>query len=531
LDLFKKLYRWPFRSLANQLLVTYLVVITMALFAVSIWALFMIRSESVNNLRNSLEVEAVNLALEIDNDLALDSARARARIKAAVDRHAQNLHVSITVVNDEGHVLADSGARPEGENISNQIEINDALAGIVAIYERPAPHSNWLFIAYPVRSVGHTDGVIRVGMPLYDMERRLNSDLYVFLRIIIATWVITVIISLWLAKRVNRPVREMSAMAKNIALSGDMSEFVPVSRRDEIGELGMSFNQMIGRLREQERLRQEFIANASHELKTPTMAIGSVVEALQAGAKEDPKLREQFLDSLERLVERQSSLLQDLLDISRLDSGLERDWQEKVSLDQLVQDAIEQIRPQAEKKSIQLSNALIDYASNASNITIPGNALQLQRAIVNILTNAVNYTPAGGTVTVSYGTAEDERVKVEIKDTGSGIDPSDLPHIFERFYRADKARTRASGGTGLGLAITREIVARHHGTIKVDSTLGKGSIFSIFLPARYETSAIANRAEVDQSVAKVQYQSTGIKESGASVKVSSDEKSKESVSI
>ena len=484
----KKIYRWLFRSLANQLLVTYLLVITVSLGAVSLWALNMIRTESVNNLRNSLEVEAVNLGLEIDNDLALDSKKSRARIKDAVDRRAQRLGVSITVVNDEGHVLADSGRRPEGENLSNQAEINDALAGIVAIYERPTPNNNWLFIAYPVRAAGHTTGVIRIGMPLFDMERRLNSDLYGFLEIMLATIVVTVAISLWLAKRVNRPVREMSAMARNIALSGDISEFVPISRRDEIGELGLSFNQMIGRLREQERLRQEFIANASHELKTPTMAIGSVVDALQAGAKNDAVLLPQFLNSLERLVERQTSLLQDLLDISRLDGGLDADWKEDVGIEQVLADAIEQIRPQADKKKIELVNAVVSENSPGSNHVIPGNAIQLQRALVNILSNAVNYTPAEGSVIISSNYADEERMEIRIRDTGLGIDSSDLPHIFERFYRADKARTRAAGGTGLGLAITREIIARHHGTIKVDSTLGKGSTFAVFLPTKLSTA-------------------------------------------
>ncbi len=487
---FKNIYQWLFRSLANQLLVTYISLVTIALFAVSIWALFMIKSESINDLRNSLEVEAVNLALEIDNDLALDSEKSRNRIKMAVDRHANKLGVSITVVNDDGHVLADSGGgpgsslTPSGENISNQSEINDALAGVVGIYERKSnkTNSNWFYIAYPVRAAGHTTGVIRVGVPLTDIERRLNNDLYVFLKIILATGVVTTLISLWMAKRVNRPVKEMSAMARNIALSGDMSEFVPVGRRDEIGELGLSFNQMIGRLREQERLRQEFIANASHELKTPTMAIGSVVEALQAGAGEDPVLRPQFLTSLERLVDRQTSLLRDLLDISRLDGGLEDDWHDDVNIVQVINDAVEQLRPQAIKKEVELINndGIEDKPESA---TIRGNALQLQRAIVNILTNAVNYTPAAGTVAVTARLAGNERIAIKVHDNGVGIDSSDLPHIFERFYRADKARTRASGGTGLGLAITREIVARHHGTIEVESVFGRGSTFTIFLPA------------------------------------------------
>jgi signal transduction histidine kinase len=477
-----RVYRWLFSSLANQLLFTYVLVITVALFAVSLWALFMIKSESINDLTRTYEVEAVNLALEIDNDLALDSEKARARIKAAVDRHAEKLNVSITVVNQEGHVLADSGTFPNagGENIGNQVEINDALAGIVAIYERHQHNSNWLFIAVPVRAAGRTTGVIRIGVQITEINRRLNNDLYVFIEIILATAALTVMISLWLARRVNRPVREMSALAKNIARSGDVSEFVPVTRRDEIGELGQSFNQMIGRLREQERLRQEFIANASHELKTPTMAIGSVVEALQAGAVDDPKLRTQFLSSLEKLVERQASLLQDLLDVSRLDGGLERQWSDEVNILQVISDAVEQIRPQAAKKGIELScEADLD---GRVDLVVPGNSIQLQRAIVNILTNAVNYTSDGGTVMVTTRLSEPERLEIKIRDNGVGIEPQDLPHIFERFYRADKARTRERGGSGLGLAITREILVRHNGTIDVESSVGKGSSFTIVLP-------------------------------------------------
>jgi signal transduction histidine kinase len=484
-----------FNSLANQLLFTYLLVITIALFAVSLWGLFMIKSESFNDLRNSLEVDAVNLALEIDNDLALDSMQAKQRVKAAVDRHASKLNVAITVVDEDGHVLADSNANvlAGGENISNQSEINDALAGIVAAYTRSSPstHTNWFYVAYPVRSTGKTQGVIRVGVSLNNIEQRLRNDLIVFLEIIVATGIVTVLISLWLARRVNQPVKEMSAMAKKIALSGDISEFVPISRRDEVGELGLSFNQMIGRLREQERLRQEFIANASHELKTPTMAIGSVVEALQAGAADDSTLRKRFLGSLERLVERQSSLLQDLLDITRLDAGSERVWHGHVDVAHLVADAVEQIRPQAEKKTLQ-----IKIQMDASGYAVSGNAIQLQRALVNILTNAVNYTPEGGVISLTAHLADAERIEIKIQDTGVGIDPADLPHIFERFYRTDKARSRASGGTGLGLAITREIIARHHGIVNVESAISKGSTFTIILP---KAEIVASEKVKDES--------------------------------
>jgi len=463
-------------------------VITIALAAVSFWALVAIRKESLTDLQNTLEVEAVNLGLEIDNDLELDSPKARKRIQSAVDRRATRLGVAIVVVDKDGRLLADSSEPGPVENLSKEQEINEALAGVISKTTRSDPDSlkNWMYVACPVRSSGTTTGVIRVGVPLTEIERRLKKDLFVFLEIILATGVVTVLISLWLARRVNRPVREMSALAKQISISGDFSAFLPVRRRDEIGELCLSFNQMIGRLREQERVRQEFISNASHELKTPTMAIGSVVEALQAGAAEDPKLRVQFLGSLERLVDRQTNLIQDLLDISKLDSGSETNWQSEVNISQVISDAVDQVRPQAEKKELAISTQ-ITLESGGQDLVLVGNANQLQRALLNILTNAVKYTPDKGFININVRSLGGERLEIRIQDSGGGIDPADLPRIFERFYRADKARTRESGnpgGTGLGLAIVREIVARHHGTVEVESVVGKGSTFVILLPLR-----------------------------------------------
>ncbi|MBY0359359.1 MAG: cell wall metabolism sensor histidine kinase WalK [Candidatus Obscuribacterales bacterium] len=484
----QQIYSWFWKTLVNQLLFTYLFVIAFALAIVTFWALFTIKSESIRDLRNSLEVESVHLALEIDSDLSLDSPQATARIQSAVDRHASRLGVSITVVNKSGHVLADSDDRDsaavekEGENISDEPEINDALGGIMAFYQRNSAknRAEWLYVAYPVRSVGETVGVIRIGVPLTGLNQRLNQDLIFFLEIIVATLVTTALISLWLARRFTQPIRHMSELSRQIALSGDITTLVPVQRKDEIGELVSSFNQMIDRLREEEKLKHEFIANASHELKTPTMAISSVVEALQAGAAEDPELRQKFLVSLENLVERQASLLRDLLDIAQLDVSQKNQWQEDVNLAETLNEAIEQIRPQAEKKNIRLNIEMPDVAH-----IIVGNGIQLQRAFINLLTNAVNYTPANGEVNLGSNVL-DHHVELRIEDTGSGIDPKDLPHIFQRFYRADRARTRTSGGTGLGLAITREIIVRHQGRIEVQSTLGEGTTFSVWLPLRRE---------------------------------------------
>jgi len=488
---------WLFSSLANQLLFTYLLIITIALLAVSLWALLTIKAESTTELQRQLQVEGNNLALEIDSDLTLDSKASRQRIQEAVDRRATKNGFAITLVDKDGHVLADSGpdedgigssqGTPAGENISSDSEINDALAGITAIVRRNvrSTNTNWLYVASPIRSAGMTAGVVRVGVQTNEVETRLRYNLIVFLGMIFLTGVITVLISLWLAARVNRPVKEISKLAKDISISGDLSSFLPVHRSDEIGELSLSFNQMIGRLREQERLRQEFIANASHELKTPTMAIGSVVDAMLAGASEDPELRAKFLKSLEKLVERQTLLIRDLLDISKLDSSTMdmTDWQHEVMLDHILAEAVDQVRPQAQNKDIELVVPEWLESTAQNSFRLKGNSEQLQRAFINLLGNAVNYTPSGGRVTMTVEESDQSRVQVIIQDTGAGIAVDDLPHIFERFYRGEKSRNREAGGSGLGLAITNEIIARHYGKIDVESTVGRGSTFKVTLPA------------------------------------------------
>lgn len=503
MGLFEKSYSWLSKSLANQLLSTYLLVTAFALAIVTFWAMLTIRSESMSNQRNALEVGAMHLALEIENDLSLDSPTATKRIQAAVDRHASRLHVSITVVNKSGHVLAEynpidaeSERSVEGQNISNRPEINEALAGIMGFEQRSvgSKKAECLFFAYPVRSApGETLGVICLRVELTKLKQRLNSDLVFFLQIIAATLIITAFISIWLARRVTQPIKHMSDQCEEIAASGDFTTFVPVSRQDEIGELVASFNQMISRLQEEEKLKQDFIANASHELKTPTMAIGSVVEALQAGAAEDPELRTRFLRSLENLVDRQASLLRDLLDIAQLDANSQVRWSEELRISDVLKEACEQVRSQGERKKVQLEMSHLETSNSAdsegTDLVIIGNGIQLQRAFINLLTNAVNYTPSGGKVTVS-AQVEGSLLEVKISDTGSGIDPKDLPHIFDRFYRADKARSRSgAGGTGLGLAITKEIINRHKGNINVDSALGQGSVFTVRLPLKERVSS------------------------------------------
>jgi two-component system phosphate regulon sensor histidine kinase PhoR len=228
-------------------------------------------------------------------------------------------------------------------------------------------------------------------------------------------------------------------------------------------------------VRRVEQVRRDFVANVSHELRTPLASIKSVIETLAGGALEDEAAARDFLSRADAEVDRLVQMVKELLDLSRIESGELPLAQQPVEMASVVADAVERLRPQAEKQGLSLS---VDVAADLPPII--GDAERLARVVVNLLHNAVKFTPAGGSVQVSAGLAQ-SAVTVSVTDTGVGIAPEDLPRIFERFYKSDRAR--ASGGTGLGLAVVKHIVEAHGGTVSVESEPGRGSTFSFSIPA------------------------------------------------
>jgi two-component system phosphate regulon sensor histidine kinase PhoR len=228
-------------------------------------------------------------------------------------------------------------------------------------------------------------------------------------------------------------------------------------------------------VRRVEQVRRDFVANVSHELRTPLASIKSVIETLAGGALEDEAAARDFLSRADTEVDRLVQIVEELLELSRIESGELPMAQEPVEMASVVADAVERLRPQAEKQGLSLS---VDVAADLPPII--GDAERLARVVVNLLQNAVKFTPAGGSVQVSARLAESD-VTVKVSDTGVGIAPEDLPRIFERFYKSDRAR--ASGGTGLGLAVVKHIVEAHGGTVSVESEPGRGSTFSFSIPA------------------------------------------------
>lgn len=227
-----------------------------------------------------------------------------------------------------------------------------------------------------------------------------------------------------------------------------------------------------------ERMRRDFVANVSHELRTPLTTIRSYVETLLDGAANDPQVRQRFLQVTADEANRMSRLVADLLDLARIDSGRITWHFGPMRLDGLAEEVVGTLAVQAQAKGINLTG---DWPPNLPQVQADRD--RLKQVFLNIITNSLNHTPAGGTVSVALRRRAD-LVEVRITDTGHGIAAEDLPRIFERFYRTDKARSREAGGTGLGLSIAREIVQAHGGEIQLTSELGKGTTVRFTVPTR-----------------------------------------------
>ena len=225
-----------------------------------------------------------------------------------------------------------------------------------------------------------------------------------------------------------------------------------------------------------EQTRRDFVANVSHELRTPLASIKSVIETLQSGALNEEAVAQDFLSRADAEVDRMVQIVEELLELSRLESGQVPLAKEPVDMGSVLSRAVERLRPQAEKKGLSLT---LEQAPDLPPVI--GDADRLERVALNLIHNAIKFTPDGGSVGVSATLAE-AAIKVEVSDSGTGIAAEDLPRIFERFYKADRARGSGSGGTGLGLAVVKHIVEAHGGTVSVESQEGHGSTFRLSLP-------------------------------------------------
>jgi len=265
---------------------------------------------------------------------------------------------------------------------------------------------------------------------------------------------------------------------------GELTKRIPVKGNDELSDLSKGFNRMADNLyqnmleiKKSDKLRRELVANISHDLRSPLASVHGYLETIQM--KGEDLTREQFRQYIQTALgntKRLNNLIGDLFDLSKLDAENVQPVLESVSVAELVQDLVLQFKPIAEKKNIHLK---ADFPEKAQNYITADIGL-LNRAISNLINNAIEHTPEGGSVAVAFS-KDGKDVRIEVSDTGAGIPEADLPHIFDRFYQADKSRSSGTNA-GLGLAIAQKIFSLHNGRVAVESPGGNGTTFKVWIP-------------------------------------------------
>lgn len=281
---------------------------------------------------------------------------------------------------------------------------------------------------------------------------------------------LAVLSGLIVARRALAPVERIAQTARDIEASNDLSRRVGYrGPADEVGRLAMTFDRMIGHLDRGFKAQKDFVADASHELRTPLTVLRGNLDLLKRNMSEED--RRESLRAMEKELGRMGRIVGDLLLLMEVESGPETD-REPVALLPILLEKAEWAQRIAPDREVTLAEQ--------EDLAVPGDPYKLAQVVANLVENAVKYTFPGDRVTLSLR-REGEWACLDIADSGPGIPQEHLPHIFDRFYRVDKARSRASGGSGLGLAIVKGIVERHGGKVEVTSAVGRGSTFTVFL--------------------------------------------------
>ena len=361
--------------------------------------------------------------------------------------------------------------------------------GVIAlIVLRPAVLGRLGGVRAQLVGAGLTGSFLTLGMMLGGARAMFLSghDFAVVLTMLTFAAVLSVGFSLLCAGPLASRVERVRAGTARVA-DGSLDQEVPVEGRDEISGLAEDFNRMARSLKEAadreqelERGRRELIAAVSHDLRTPLSSVRALVEALSDGvAASDPETERRYLASAGKEIEHLSQLVDDLFELARIDAGMLKLTLEEASLHDMISDTIASFQPQAKSRGVRLVG---EVAEDVDPVLM--NPPRLQRVLHNLVSNALRHTPTDGTVALRAIPSGPE-VEVEVADTGEGITPEDLPHVFEHSFRGEKSRTRPeetnTPGAGLGLAIARGLIEAHGGRIQAHSNPGEGSSFRFTL--------------------------------------------------
>ena len=391
----------------------------------------------------------------------------------------QDISGRVLLLDSYGVVQVDSFSQLNGSRMMfpEVIEVLSGQKDISYGFHKITSEGPYFWAGYYVSAIVESSevvGAVLFSQSVQDVVSNVNAIKQSYTIIYFISVLAVAIISYFLTSHISRPLEQLREGAMAITV-GDFRRRVQIEGKDEVAELGKAFNTMTARLEDIDRQRSEFVSNASHELKTPLASMKILTESIlyQDGLPEE--IYKDFLTDINGQIDRMTELINDLLLMTKIQSGDNGAKMEQIELSQMIQGIIDTLLPIAEQKDIVLSYV---HKAQVFAMCFPS---RLSQAVRNLVENAIKYTGPGGAVQVSLE-KDAHYAYIAVSDTGEGIAEEDLDRIFERFYRVDKARARETGGSGLGLYLVRSIAVMHKGRVEVESKKGEGSTFTFIFP-------------------------------------------------
>lgn len=511
-------------SIKWKMALLYMMLVVTVMLSCGVFILVTLRSSAYQNIYRDCEYTAERIVdvLELDeNASAKGPAEAFGEVVSVFLLETVNSDAatesakSIYLLDETGSLLYASSGTLSDADLSSRAIIT-ALSGtaMTDIYVHKTYDDSETVADYAMPFTYTPDGnqyIIFIRQPMQAEQRSLTSITRAIFSITFAGILIAGIMGYVLAASISRPIQKLTQKTQDLAAgnlkAASSAEYATqkTPANDELGQLEVHFDEMahelstsIIELQEMEQMQKDFVANVSHELRTPITTIKSYVETILDSDLEDKDMTRSFLTVVDSEADRMTNLISDLLELSRMDSHQAHLTIKPLDLGELLWRDLSEMQFTAGQRHqtvgwapdvpVQPDPEVGERLPHATRTyMVDGDSRRLDQVLRNLLTNAVKYTPEGGAVTGGvYDTGEEIRLKVQ--DNGIGISKEDCEHIFDRFYRVDKARSRALGGTGLGLAIAKDMTELHGGHIWVDSEPGKGSTFWIALPKSKEES-------------------------------------------
>lgn len=456
----------------------------------------------VNEKRERFRAYAIQTAQTISNKYASDDVNIKADVIYDIEELGNEISYQegrqptrILVLDRNGVVEFDSynDLSPQGfirRNLAKQFSIIERVLEGEDVQPTPlyitteSGEQKWVMYAYaPITHQRHgTIGMVILSTSLSDIDEMLNTISYMLNRYLVIILICVAIISFLLAGYITHPIKNLTAVIRKMS-QGHLDQRVKVRGGGELRELGEAFNIMSEKLENLDQARNEFVSNASHELKTPLSAIKVLAESLLHMGGDIPDIYVEFLTDINNEIDRLNAIISDLLSLVQIDNKNTSLNKKRLDLTALVQRTVKGLQVLAEKKDISMEVNL------EGPLDIMGDESKLVQVITNLVDNAIKYTPEGGRVMVDVYRGKGEAV-LKVSDTGIGIPAKDIPRIFDRFFRVDKARSRSTGGTGLGLSIAHRIILLHDGDVRVESKEGKGTTFYVRFPLIIDQKAL-----------------------------------------